>query len=52
MNRNDAVIFKDGDLEIEVQINSEEDTVRITLNQIAELFERDKSSISAYIKHI
>lgn len=52
MNRNDVVIYKDGELEIEVQINSEEDTVWLTLNQIAELFERDKSSISEYIKHI
>ena len=43
MNRNDVVIYKDGELEIEVQINSEEDTVWLTLNQIAELFEREKS---------
>ena len=43
MNRNDIVIYKDGELEIEVQINSEEDTVWLTLNQIAELFEREKS---------
>lgn len=52
MNRNDVVIYKDGDLEVEVQINSEEDTVWLTLNQIAELFERDKSSISRHISNI
>ena len=52
MNRNDVVIYKDGELEIEVQINSEEDTVWLTLNQIAELFERDKSSISRHISNI
>lgn len=52
MNRNDVVIYKDGELEIEVQINSEEDTVWLTLNQIAELFEREKSSISRHISNI
>ena len=52
MNRNDVVIYKDGNLEVEVQINSEEDTVQLTLNQISELFERDKSSISRRISNI
>ena len=52
MNRNDVVIYKDGELEIEVQINSEEDTFWLTLNQIAELFEREKSSISRHISNI
>lgn len=52
MNRNDVVIYKDGNLEVEVQINSEEDTVQLTLNQISELFERDKSSISRHISNI
>ena len=52
MNRNDVVIYKDGDLEVVVQINSEEDTVQLTLNQIAELFERDKLSIYRHISNI
>lgn len=52
MDKNEIVIYKDGELEIEVQVNSDNDTVWLTLNQIAELFERDKSSISRHISNI
>jgi len=52
MDKNEIVIYKDGELEIEVQVNSDNDTVWLTLNQISELFERDKSSISRHISNI
>ena len=52
MGKNEVVVFEDGELKIEVQVNPNEDTVWMTLNQIAELFERDKSAISRHISNI
>lgn len=49
---NNIVIFNDGDLEIEVNFAPEQDTVWLTLDQISELFERDKSVISRHISNI
>ena len=54
MNHNpvDIVIFQDGALEINVAVSSEDNTVWLTLDQIASLFEKDKSTISRHIRNI
>ncbi|WP_420320231.1 RhuM family protein [Flagellimonas sp.] len=45
-------IYKTKDGKSEIQVTLEEDTVWLSLNQLAELFERDKSVVSRHIKNI
>ncbi len=47
---NQLVIFEDKDKRIEVQLK--EETIWLTLNQIAMLFDKDKSVISRHIRNI
>lgn len=49
---NEVVIYKNSDKQIEVAVTYENETLWLTLNQIAALFERDKSVISRHIKNI
>ena len=50
--KNQIVIFKDGALELDVKITPEQDTVWLSLEQLADLFEKNKSTISRHIKNI
>jgi len=51
--RDDAIIlFKTEDEKISVDVRFDEDTVWLTLDQMAELFERDKSTISRHIINV
>ncbi|MBW8243481.1 virulence protein RhuM/Fic/DOC family protein [Muricauda oceani] len=45
-------IYKTEDGKSEIQVNLSDDTVWLSLNQISELFERDKSVVSRHIKNI
>ena len=49
---NQIVVFKDGALELDVKITPEQDTVWLSLEQLANLFEKNKSTISRHIKNI
>ena len=49
---NQIVVFKDGALELDVKITPEQDTVWLSLEQLADLFEKNKSTISRHIKKI
>lgn len=49
---NNIVLFRDDQLELEVNIAPEEDTVWLNLDQISELFSKNKSTISRHIKNI
>ncbi len=49
---NDLVIFKDGDLNLEVKITPQQDTVWLTQVQISELFDTARSSIAYHINNI
>ena len=49
-DENQLVIFEDKDKKIEVQLK--EETIWLSLNQIATLFEKDKSFISRPIRNI
>ena len=52
-NSNDhIVIFKTDDEKISVDVRFDEDTVWLTLDQMAALFERDKSTVSRHIKNV
>ena len=44
------IIFKTEDSKVEVDVRFQGETVWLTLDQMAMLFERDKSTISRHIK--
>lgn len=49
---NEIVIFTDGDVNIEVQINPEEETVWLTQKQMGELFGVKQATLSEHINNI
>ncbi|MBO4919988.1 MAG: virulence RhuM family protein [Erysipelotrichaceae bacterium] len=49
--KNEIVLFEDGDVSIEVQVSPEQETVWLTRNQIAELFDRDVKTIGKHISN-
>ena len=51
-NKYSLVKFIDNDLELDITISPEEDNIWLSKNQIAELFDRDRSVISKHIKKI
>lgn len=48
----EIIIYQTSDNQTTVEVQFEEDTCWLSLNQIAELFERDKSVISRHLKNI
>ena len=52
MDKFDLVRFTDNDFELDVRADSENETVWLTQDEIAFLFERDKSVISRHIRNI
>ena len=52
--RSEIVLFQSGELaeKIEVRLDEEKETFWLSLNQIAVLFERDKSVVSRHLKNI
>ncbi len=48
----ELVKFVNNNLELEVNVSPDEDTVWVTKEQISRLFSRDKSVISRHIKNI
>ena len=51
MKNNEIVIFNDGDVNIEVRVSPEQETVWLTRNQIADLFDRDVKTIGKHINN-
>lgn len=49
---NELVLFKDGEIEIDVQITPEKETVWLTQEQMSELFDTARSSIAYHIGNI
>ena len=47
-----VVIFKTEDEKFSVDVRFDEETVWLTLDQVASLFERDKSTVSRHIKNV
>ena len=47
---NEIVMFKNGELELEVSLNENKDTVWLNRHQIAKLFDRDIKTINKHIK--
>ena len=48
----DLITFADGELYLDVRVDPEEDTVWLTKDQMALLFDRDRSVISRHINNI
>ena len=51
-NNYEVVKFKDEEIELDVNVSAKEDTVWLTVEQIARLFERERTVIGKYIKSI
>ena len=52
MNEYEIIEFKNGNIELSVNVSPKEDTVWLTTEQIAILFDRDRSVISRHINNI
>ena len=50
MEKYNLVIFNDENLELEVKVDKDNETVWLNLDEIAMLFDRNKSVISRHIK--
>jgi prophage maintenance system killer protein len=51
-NKGEIIIYKPAKGEVELKVRLENETVWLSLNQIANLFERDKSVISRHLRNI
>jgi len=52
MEKNPLIIYQTEDGKVKIETHFENETVWLTINQIAELFQRDRSVISRHIKNI
>ena len=52
MKKYEVIKFKDNEFEMNVNVSPNEDTVWLTIEQIALLFERDRSVISKHIRNV
>lgn len=52
MNQSDIIMYTTEDGLTKIEVTFDEDTVWLSLDQMAELFQRDKSTISRHIKNI
>ena len=50
--RNEIVLFEDNNVKLEVPVSPELDTVWLSLDQMAELFEKDRSVIGRHVRNI
>ncbi len=50
--KNEIILYQSGDLSEHIEVRLDEDTVWLTLNQMAQLFNRDKSVISRHLSNI
>ena len=52
MTENSIVLFKDGDVSLDVPISPERDTVWLSANQMAMLFDKDDKTIRKHINNV
>ena len=52
MEQNKIIIFKTTDEQVAIDVRFDGETTWLSLDQMAELFERDKSTISRHVKNI
>lgn len=51
-NKNEIILYQSDDLPEHIEVRLDEDTVWLPLNQIAQLFNRDKSVISRHLRNV
>jgi len=51
-NQSQILIYQNTDGQTRVEVRLQDETVWLSLNQISDLFQKAKSTISEYIKHI
>jgi hypothetical protein len=51
-NKGEIIIYRPRGGEVELKVKLEKETIWLSLNQIAALFDTDKSGISRHIKNI
>jgi len=51
-NKGDIIIYKPKSKEVEIRVRLEKETIWLALNEIATLFDTNKSGISRHIKNI
>lgn len=49
---NEVILFKDGELELQVSVSQDKETVWLSSNQMALLFERDEKTIRKHVNNI
>ena len=49
---NDIIIFRNGELELEVTISEDRETVWLSANQMSALFDRDEKTIRKHINNV
>ena len=52
LNMNEIIIYRNKEKQTQVEVRFEGETFWLSLTQIADLFERDKSVISRHLKNI
>lgn len=52
MNKNEIVLFVDNNIKLEVPVSPDQDTVWLSLDQMAELFDKDRSVIGRHVRNI
>ncbi|MFR7590549.1 MAG: RhuM family protein [Longibaculum sp.] len=52
LEKREVVVFENGELKLEVTVTPDMDTVWLTLEQISDLFQRDRSVIGKHIRNI
>lgn len=49
---NEVIVFKNGELELEVNVSDDRENVWLSKQQMVELFQRDRTVISKHLKNI
>lgn len=52
MNKTDLIMYQTADGQTRIEVHMEDETVWLSLEQMAELFQRDKSTVSRHIKNV
>ena len=52
IKNNELITFENGELKLEVKVSHDDNTVWFTLDQMSELFDKNKSTISRHISNI
>ena len=48
---NEVIVFKNGELELEVNVSDDRENVWLSKQQMVELFQRDRTVISKHLKN-